>query len=424
MVLRSHTATACLLRALRATLALALMGVSRGAGETRTLALATVQPVYTGDVEASGRLVPQFAATVGSRLTARITTWGTTAAGEPVDVGTQVQEGDLLFAVDPRTFAATVESAQAALATAKALLADVQAGTRPEQIAALRATLAEWDARLPDRQRDEERYRRLVEVDRTVPAKRLEEATLELAVARSQRAAAQARLDEAVAGPTSTQIALAECRVREAETALAAALLDVQDTEVRAPFDGVITRRLKGLGDHISGAPFVGVLELVSANRIEAELHLPEALLPQVVPGQTPVLLSSSLGPPLPELPVTRVIRQVDTDSGTFAIRVAIPPDQAKGLVPGAFVTARLRPAGGSAGALVPLGALVEERGKTGVLVAQDGRMVRHEVEVGSRLTEGAVVRDGVKAGDLVVVGPAEELRDGAPLPEYLLKGR
>jgi multidrug efflux pump subunit AcrA (membrane-fusion protein) len=54
-------------------------------------------------------------------------------------------------------------------------------------------------------------------------------------------------------------------------------------------------------------------------------------------------------------------------------------------------------------------------------MLAENGRMVRRKVEVGNRLTEGVVVRVGLKAGEQVVVGPPAELRDGAPLPPSLL---
>jgi hypothetical protein len=50
--------------------------------------------------------------------------------------------------------------------------------------------------------------------------------------------------------------------------------------------------------------------------------------------------------------------------------------------------------------------------------------MVRIPVEVGDRLTESAVIRSGLAAGEKIVIGPAEALKDGAALPEYLTKGK
>ena len=54
------------------------------------------------------------------------------------------------------------------------------------------------------------------------------------------------------------------------------------------------------------------------------------------------------------------------------------------------------------------------------VFVAVDGKMARREVQVGDKLTESAIVKAGLEAGQKVVVGPAGALKDGAALPEYL----
>lgn len=388
----------------------------------RTLSLVQAQAVCAGDVEATGRVLPQFSAMIGSRLAAHITDWGQDGDGSLLDVGMRVAAGQPLFTVDPGTFQATVDSAQAALASAEAALANLVAPTRPEQLTVLRAVVTELEARAQDRQHDAERYRRLVEDDKTMPPKRLEEVRVEVTALRSQLGAAQARLDEATQGPTKTQIAVAEARVKEARAALATAQLDLRDAVVRAPFPAVITRRLKGLGDYVAGAPFVEVLELVTVDRLEAELRLPEAYLPQVVAGQTQVLVASPQLKEELELTVTRVVPQIDSSNGTFVFRVAIPAATAGRFVPGAFVTARCRfAAAATAAVLVPFRALISEAGKSPyVLRAEGGKMVRHTVEVGSRLTEGAVIRNGIKAGDLLVAGPPAELQDGAPLPEYL----
>lgn len=402
------------------TLGALLLATGATAAEQQSLSVVQAQSVCVGDVQASGRLVPQYSAWLGSRLAARITEWGRNEAGEPLDVGMRVKADQLLFSVDPATFKARVDSAQAALASASAALADLIAPPRPEHLAILKAAVAEQQARFADREHDEGRYQRLVEEDKTMPLKRLEEARVELAAARSQQTAAQARLDEAVNGPTATQRAIAEARVKEAQAALASAEIDLRDTQVKAPFDALITKRTKGVGDYVAGAPFVEVLELVTLDHLEADLRLPEAYLPQLVAGQTKVQLSTALLPRELPLTVTRVVQQLDPVNGTFACRVAIPAEQAVGLAAGAFVTAHLTLDQADNAVLIPFRALVMEAGKAYIMLATGGKMQRHEVQISSRLTEGAVIRDGVKPGDRIVVGPPEQLKDGAVLPDYL----
>jgi membrane fusion protein (multidrug efflux system) len=101
---------------------------------------------------------------------------------------------------------------------------------------------------------------------------------------------------------------------------------------------------------------------------------------------------------------------------------VAIPPAQRDGLAPGAFVTATLNFTDQAGDVVVPQRALLVDGHETYVLVAADGKMVRRKVELGDRLTEGVVIKSGIRPGESVVIGPADQLKDGAPLPGYLVQ--
>lgn len=396
-------------------------GAALGA-EGQTLSLYAAQGLRSAEVTATGRATAQYMTRVGSRLSAPIVEWGKNEAGEPLDVGMPVKAGQMLFSIDRSTFKAKADAAQAALDSAQAALDDLLAPMRKERVDAFRASVAELEAVVKDREREETRYRQLVEVDRAQPVTRLEQAQLELEQARNQLKAAQARLDEALAGPTPTEVAIAKARVKEAQAMLDSTQLDLRDTAVTAPFDGTITRRLKGLGDYVSGAPFVEVIEVTTVDRLEAELRLPEAYLARVAAGKTRLTLHSPLMQHDLDLAVTRVVPNVDPEHGTFAVRVVIPSEERSGLVPGAFVTATLALGDQGGGVVVPQRAVLTEAGKNYVMVAGDKKMQRRDVEVGDRLTEGIIVKSGLQAGEKVLVGPADQLKDGAPLPEGLVE--
>lgn len=397
--------------------ALLLFAPARARAGDAPVTVVSVRAVPAGSLRATGRAVAARTARVGSRVAGPIAAWANDATGRPVDAGSRVEAGQELFRVSPAVFEARAASAAAAVARAKAEKADLEAGTRPERVAAAAAAVAEIEARLEDLRRDEERYRRLVEQDKTVPARRLEEARLAVATALAQRDGAAARLAEAKAGPTATQVAVAEAAVAQAEASLALARIDVDDAVVRAPFSGVVSRRFRGLGDHVGEAPFVEVLELVSDRDLEVELRLPEARLADVVPGTTRVRLESPLLGEPAELPVARVVTLVEPGEGVFAFRVVIPDERRRSLVPGAFVEARLLVPEATSGVVVPEGAVHGRGPDAHVFVAREGAMRRVSVVLGDRLSDGIVVRTGLAPDDRVVVGPAEALKDGAPLP-------
>lgn len=396
----------------------------QAADEAQPLTLVEAQPFSASSVNATGRVQPIAMARVGARVSGRIADFGKNADGAMLDAGMTVKTGDVLFRLDETTFKNAVASAEAALASAQANLANLIAKTRDERLEQLRQAVAELDVRLADRQREEQRFRRLVEEDKTLPAKRLEEVQTELAVLGVQRKLAAARLLESENGPTKTEIAIAEATVHQADVALNTAKDDQRDSTVKAPFDALITRRFKSPGDYVTGAPNTEVIELISADRLEVELRLPEAYFALVEPGKTTVILNSSLLKTELKLPVARVVASIDAATGTFVVKVAIPADRPAGVVPGVFVNARIAVDSQAQGVLAPLRAIVTRDGKSAVFVARAGKMVRLPVEVGDRLTESAVIRSGLAAGEKIVIGPAEALKDGAALPEYLIKGK
>lgn len=395
---------------------------SARAEEPSRLTLAEVQPAGVATVTTSGRVQALVSARIGARVSGTIVEFGKNAAGGMLDAGMTVKAGDVLFRLDETTFRNTLGSAEAALKSAQAAVANLTAKTRPEKLEQLRQGLAELDARMADRQREEERFRRLVEVEKTLPAKRLEDVQTEVAVLRALHRAAQAKLDEAEHGPTATEIAVAQAQAHQAEAALKTAQDDLRDTTVRAAFDGVIARRMLSPGDYCTGTPHTEVLELVSMDKLEVELRLPEAYYCLVEPDKTQVTLRSPLLKSELKLPVTRVVAKIDATCGVFPVRVAIPPESRNGLVPGVFVSADVSVDARGAGVIVPIRALVMQGAKAAVFLAVDGKMVRREVELGDKLTESAIVKTGLEAGQKVVVGPAGALKDGAALPGYLLK--
>ena len=234
----------------------------------------------------------------------------------------------------------------------------------------------------------------------------------------AQHVSAEARLREAKRGPTYTELAIADAQVKQADAALKIARKDLDDTVVKAPFSGVITRRMKSPGDYITSAPPAEIIEVVSLDQLEVELRLPEAYYPMVKAGQTPIALRSTLLKSDLATTVSRVISEIDPTKGTFAVRIAVPAD--KGLVPGAFITAEVSFQNAAQDVIVPIRSVVSNEGKPCVFVAENGQMSRRFVELGDRLTEGVIVRSGLVPGQKVIIGPVEALKDKAPLPADL----
>ncbi len=386
------------------------MAAETGAG---AIGSATAQPMVPAEVTITGRAIAVSAARVSPRVSGILAEFGKDDAGKSLDAGMRVKKGQTLFRLDETTMKHALAGAEASLTLAKANLANLKAAPREERVAQLKAAIAELDARLTDKERELERYKRLVEVEKTLPLRRLEEAQTDAAATRWIRDAAAARLREANNGPTPTETAMAEAQVAQAQAAVNAAQDDLRDATVKAPFNGVITSRAKGVGDYINGSMGNAVIELIGDDEIEIELRLPEAYMPAIEPGVTPTVIRSPLLKSELKLPIARVVTSIETTSGLFTIRVPVPAEKKDQLVPGAFVSASVSLGGDRRGVLIPERAVVRDGGKQYVFVADKGKLRRQEVQIGDRLTENVVINQGLSAGQKVFFGSSETVKEG-----------
>lgn len=210
----------------------------------------------------------------------------------------------------------------------------------------------------------------------------------------------------------AAELAAAEARVALLEDELARHTL-------KAPFDGVIDRKLTELGAWVQ--PGDAVLRLVELAALRVEFALPQAYYPLVEPGTPAQLRFDALpGESLPAT-VARLIAVGQPAARTFRVQVELPNPQHR-YAPGMSVDVTLMPAAGAAVTTVPRDALVRRpdgsallwlaREQDGVLSAvplpvQPGRAV------GDRLQVSA---DGLSAGAQVVVHGNERLRPGQAL--------
>ncbi len=145
-----------------------------------------------------------------------------------VDVGKSVKQGDVIAEIDHATLDAQVAQAQAALAEAKAKLATIQAGPRPETVAQAQANLEAAQAKLNFMQsggRVENVTTAQANLDAAIAKLKSLQAGRSDAVAQAQAnlQAAQARLQQLKDGPTKEQIRQAELAVEQAKDAANAA---------------------------------------------------------------------------------------------------------------------------------------------------------------------------------------------------------
>jgi HlyD family secretion protein len=199
-----------------------------------------------------------------------------------VEEGEQVERGEILATLDTASIEARTGEAEAAVAQARAQLAKLRSGNRPQDIAQARARVAAAEAAAGNAQADYERRQALVEpgaISRSQWARTVAERDR----AAAQLAEARQALSLAQAGARQEDIAAAAAQLRAAEAGRRGAQSDLGDTSLVAKSAGTVITRAREPGAIVQPGETVLTLSLGRPLRVRAYVAEPD--LSRVAPG-------------------------------------------------------------------------------------------------------------------------------------------
>ena len=140
----------------------------------------------------------------------------------------------------------------------------------------------------------------------------------------------------------------ADVGVESAEVAVEMSEKAVRDSVVRAPYDGVIVRRLVNEGDYATTMPPTALIIMEETDILDLRVQAPSSEIDRIHEGDPVTVDFPSLGRTI-EATVTRIVASIDSRTRNFSVIVEIPnPDGA--LLPGLFAETRFeRAAAGEA---------------------------------------------------------------------------
>src|SRR5882672_4693058 len=245
------------------------------------------------------------------------------------------------------------------------------------------------------------------EADRDVAQRNLERTKQLIA----QNASSQADLERADAGYRAAQASYDLLKTR------------LDRTVVRAPFAGVVGRRLVSIGTYVNSQ--TPLIWLQSVNPQHASFQVPERYADQLRRGQLVSFQVAALPGKNFSGEVVFVDPVVELPGRTILIKARVPNPEHQ-LQAGMFIEARLATEIRPNAIVVPEDALLPMSGATFIWAVKDGKADRRQVSVGVRTAGWAEIQGGgVEAGDQVVVGGAERLFPGAPvMPQVVERHR
>jgi len=183
-------------------------------------------------------------------------------------------------------------------------------------------------------------------------------------------------------------------------------------TEVRAPFSGRIVARYVDLAEQVTvNTPLFRISDF---DPLLCPIQVPERELPRLETGQPAYLTVEAWPGERFEASVLRIRPVVDAATGT--VRVTLDVKGRGKLTPGMFARVYLETATRPGALVIPRAALSLESVGDTVYVAADGVAQRREVSLGFEERDRVEVTSGLEAGERVVVVGQDGLSDGTPI--------
>ncbi len=195
------------------------------------------------------------------------------------------------------------------------------------------------------------------------------------------------------------------------KAALDLAALDLQYTEVSAPFDGVIATRYIKVGNviQINETAF----DITDLDTLLARLFIPERELHKFKNQQVALVSVDALPDEKFAAVIDRISPVVDPDTGTFRVTLLVQDDSGR-LKPGMFGRVNVIYDVREKTLLAPRNAIITEDAKSAVFVVREGMAARQQVETGYSSNGSIEILEGVKLGDQIVTVGQTSLKDGA----------
>lgn len=176
--------------------------------------------------------------------------------------------------------------------------------------------------------------------------------------------------------------------------------LQVKESRVISPIDGVIAKRYVKAGN--MAKEFGDLFYIVNQDELHGIVHLPEQQLTSLKLGQEAQIFSNQQSNQTIDAKVLRISPIVDPQSGTFKVTLAVPNENAR-LKAGMFTRVELKYDTHENVITVPYSALINQDNKQALYVIEGTNANRREVTIGYREGDAVEIVSGIKPGEQVV---------------------
>ena len=275
------------------------------------------------------------------------------------------QEGDVVAKGTPIAYLNTdnlrnqQQQLLARKARAVARLKELQAGERPETIAAAKAVVSNFKGQL-ELEKQKRSRRASLYAEGAISREQLEEAKGAAASLQARLNEAQSELARLEAGTRPERIEAQQASIQELDANIANIKLELDKSILKAPFAGTISQRQVDEGAVVSAGQ--SIFRLVEDRVLEAHIGIPTDRSEQIKVGET---LAVNIGKDVHQAKVVSLLPELDADTRTLTAVLSLEQKSDRRIFPGQIARLQLTQTVAKSGFWLPFESLV--RGEQGL---------------------------------------------------------
>jgi HlyD family secretion protein len=351
-----------------------------------------------------------------------------------VEMGDKMKKDQVLVRLEDDDYKAHVAQMEGQVDNAKAKLAELQAGSRPQEIASAKAMLEQAQSELKNAQLSLDRLKDLAPT-KSVSQQQIDDAE---ALVRSRAAQVDAQTQSyelSKLGPRKEEIDAQAATVRELDGALSLAKIDLANTVIHSPIDGTVLERNVEVGEFVTTG-FVGdrgakgyVVSIADLNDLQITLDVSQNDFAKVAMNQ-PCWIVTDAYPDKKYAGIVNLISpEANRQKATVEVRVKVanPDDLMKPdmnatvsfLAPHSTTTDTKSQAAERPPIRVPATAVRDGA----VFVVENGKAIKRSVAIARSDSHEVEISGGLIGGEDLIVSPPQTLEDGAKVKQAETKG-
>jgi HlyD family secretion protein len=372
-----------------------------------------------GDVilNATGYIIAAHKIEVAAKVVGKVAWIG-------VDKGSRVKEGEVLVRLEDDEYRAQLQQAKGQLANLQARLAELENGSRPEEVAAAIANVEQAKADMEIARVQLERTRKLV-AEGVFSKSTFDDAEAKYNSLVARTNSLQKTYELVKIGPRKEVIDAVKGQIEQVKGVVAFAETQLNNTIIRAPVTGTILERAVERGEFVTTS-FVGdrgakgyVVSLADLNDLQVELDISQNDFNKLGPVQRGIVTVDAYPDKKWDGAINEISPEANRQKATVQVKVKI-------LNPNEFLRPEMNASVAFLADKKADNAAAAAPGKPVVYIpsstVRDGRVfvvigekaVEKTVRTSGSTPKGLRVEDGLIGGEDLIVNPPADLKDGA----------